>query len=502
MKEIIFFLKWTGIAFIILISFLFAPLTSHLALAGLVSFQKEYAYQASEYDSKVSCRALAFEQVKRLLLEELGTYLESETEVKNFQLTKDQIVILTAGIVRAEIIDEKWDGKTYYLKAKITADPKDVANSVDKLRQDRQKTKELEETRKKADEALMEIERLKKELQIAKAEKPNWEPYNQAVRRLSARDWFEKGFALAIAHRNQEAIEAYSMAIEGNPKYDGAYSSRANAYRALKNYQRAISDYTLAIGFDPQNATYYSSRADVYEAVGNYQQAKSDLTKAIQLEPNDPWHYFNRGEMNFRLNNHRQAIDDFRRIIRLDIKPAAVFDFGHNIFPNFATISIKDNHQKIINDYTKAIMLNPKDETAHIIRGLAYRGIADSEERDIQDFSAAILLNPKDSLAYMLRGATKPLKAMYQDAWKEYLSRTEGRTYSRENNADIYFQRAIQDYTKVIRLNPKYGQAYYERGSIYLRLGNQEQAINDYVIAARLRSYDAQNYLRSKGISW
>ena len=56
----------------------------NLAIAGLVTFQKEYTYQASEYDSKVSCRALALEQVKRLLLEELGTYLESETEVKNF----------------------------------------------------------------------------------------------------------------------------------------------------------------------------------------------------------------------------------------------------------------------------------------------------------------------------------------------------------------------------------------------------------------------------------
>src|SRR5271157_2183273 len=90
----------------------------NLTFAEVVTFEEKYTYQASEYDSKVSCRALALEQVKRLLLEKLGTYLESETEVKNFQLTKDQIIVLTAGIVMAEIIDEKWDGKTYSLKAK------------------------------------------------------------------------------------------------------------------------------------------------------------------------------------------------------------------------------------------------------------------------------------------------------------------------------------------------------------------------------------------------
>ena len=170
---------------------------SSLVSAETKTFVKEYSYQASEADSKLSSRVIALEQVKRLLLEELGTYLESETEVKNFQLTKDQIVTLTAGIVSAEIIDEKWDGKTYSLKAKITADPKDVASSIDKLRQDRQKTKELEETRKKADEALREVERLKKELEIAKAEKPNLDQYNEAVNRLSAIDWLWKGICIA-----------------------------------------------------------------------------------------------------------------------------------------------------------------------------------------------------------------------------------------------------------------------------------------------------------------
>ena len=88
------------------------------AFAETVTFTKEYTYQASEFDSKASSRILALEQVKRLILEELGTYLISETEVKNMQLTKDQITVLTAGLVQATVLDEKWDGKTYYLKAK------------------------------------------------------------------------------------------------------------------------------------------------------------------------------------------------------------------------------------------------------------------------------------------------------------------------------------------------------------------------------------------------
>ncbi len=39
------------------------------------TFEKEYTYRASDVDSKVTSRLIALEQVKRMLLEELGTYL-------------------------------------------------------------------------------------------------------------------------------------------------------------------------------------------------------------------------------------------------------------------------------------------------------------------------------------------------------------------------------------------------------------------------------------------
>ncbi len=118
------------------------------AIAGKKTFIREYTYQANEYDSKVSCRTLALEQVTRQLREELGTYLESYTEVENFQLLKDKIKTLTAGIVRAEVIDEKFDGKKYWLQAKMEADPDEVLKAVDSLRKDREESKKVEGYRK------------------------------------------------------------------------------------------------------------------------------------------------------------------------------------------------------------------------------------------------------------------------------------------------------------------------------------------------------------------
>jgi len=65
---------------------LFFFLASNVS-AKTVTFEKEYTYQASEIDSKVSSRAIALEQVKRLLLEEVGVYLISETDLPPFSRT-------------------------------------------------------------------------------------------------------------------------------------------------------------------------------------------------------------------------------------------------------------------------------------------------------------------------------------------------------------------------------------------------------------------------------
>lgn len=159
-------------------------LFSSYAFAELKSFEKEYAYQASEFDSKNTSRTIALEQVKRLLLEELGSYLESSTEVKDFQLTKDKIVALTAGVVHAHVIDEKWDGKNYWLKAVIKADPDNVARSLDMLRKDQKKSDDLEEIRRKSDQSLKEIERLQREVTSLKNDMKAKETYNKNVATL------------------------------------------------------------------------------------------------------------------------------------------------------------------------------------------------------------------------------------------------------------------------------------------------------------------------------
>lgn len=102
------------------------------------TFIREYYYQAGENDSKISSRNKALTEVKRLLLEEIGVYMESYINYSveqsgndvNNQFIKKEIEQISAGITETAILDENWTGAEYYIKAQITVDPDDVLRKL------------------------------------------------------------------------------------------------------------------------------------------------------------------------------------------------------------------------------------------------------------------------------------------------------------------------------------------------------------------------------------
>ena len=60
------------------------------------------------------------------------------------------------------------------------------------------------------------------------------------------------------------------------------------------------------------------------------------------------------------------------------------------------------NNKSAIKDYDEAIVLNPKNSSAYVMRG-----ISKSDMDDFSDFNHAISINPKDSSAYSMRACVK-----------------------------------------------------------------------------------------------
>lgn len=251
--------------------------------ASVVSFEEKYIYDASEADSKITCRAISLLQVKRLLLEKLGTYLEAKTEIVNNQLTKDEIITLSAGIVKTEILQEKWNGKTYSLTARIEADPDGVAQALEALKQDNNgenKIKKLatinEKSIDKINELKRELARVQENLILINRD------FSKSSKLIHSWESFETGLVLLNRGKYQKAISAFDAAIEHNPKYMHFFQ-RGIAYMKLRQYQNAIKDFSSSIGLAPRAKNAYFQRGMAYRRIGKKSKGLQDIKKAAKL---------------------------------------------------------------------------------------------------------------------------------------------------------------------------------------------------------------------------
>lgn len=111
-------------------------LLSQTLLAGENTYVREYSYTASELDSKVSARQHALDQVKSLLLEEIATYVyssSSSTQSLGADYQKQfvqNVKNISAGFLGASIREEKWDGRVFWLRAELRADPSKIMDEL------------------------------------------------------------------------------------------------------------------------------------------------------------------------------------------------------------------------------------------------------------------------------------------------------------------------------------------------------------------------------------
>jgi TPR repeat protein len=76
--------------------------------AATQTIKATHTYVMGDRDNKEDARALCYMTAKRKVLEEAGVLIESASEVKNFDLTKDQIDSYSAAILSVKVLKEEF----------------------------------------------------------------------------------------------------------------------------------------------------------------------------------------------------------------------------------------------------------------------------------------------------------------------------------------------------------------------------------------------------------
>ena len=142
-------------------------------------------------------------------------------------------------------------------------------------------------------------------------------------------------------------------------------------------------------------------------------------------------------------------------------KPWKIKNYMDYIGAGVSKLLERDEAADAVQNFNKAIKLNPDRFDAWIFRGLAKRSLGMYEEA-IKDFDEGINLNEKVPLSWSIRGLAKSLLERYEDA--------------------------ISDYDEAIKLGSHDGIVFFRRGIAKMKLGLYKAARSD-METARVRFF-------------
>jgi hypothetical protein len=117
--------------------------------AAIQTITVTHTYVLDYNDSRNDARLLCFLEAKRKVLELAETLIQSSSEVKNFELTKDQITSYSAAILSVETIHESFDytneQNTLTLTVKAAVDTEETRKQLVAIASDRSLQQQIDE---------------------------------------------------------------------------------------------------------------------------------------------------------------------------------------------------------------------------------------------------------------------------------------------------------------------------------------------------------------------
>lgn len=96
------------------------------------------------------------------------------------------------------------------------------------------------------------------------------------------------------------------------------HKQEGNAHMTNKQYDEAIDAYTRAIERDPSNPVYFSNRAAAHSSKTDHLSAVADAKQAIELDPKFVRGYSRLGHAHYCIGDYSGAIEAYRRGLELE----------------------------------------------------------------------------------------------------------------------------------------------------------------------------------------
>ena len=328
-----------------------------------------------------------------------------------------------------------------------------------------------------------------------------------------------RGASKFFLERSEEALEDFNAALELDPNSVAGLAYRGQYYAADGRFVEALADLEAALEVDPESDHALRIRLKVYLQLDRETEAEADANALLKLIPDDTDTLLNRAWTRLYLGRLDEALEDNDRLLKLEPDdPEALVQRAH--FMNAAekfedVVTLVDEtlkrhyeggrrpvHLKCwallsLGQYDQAIKLFEESfekEPFSIIRygmAVALGRLGRFEECREKIREAIDIAGKKEEydVRYYLETV---LESLTPETSKELCIINFDREYllwrtSMEAMEAEQYEKAIELYDDILRLNPLVLQAYNNKALIQRKLGNYDEALRLIEISLRMQ---------------
>lgn len=132
-----------------------------------------------------------------------------------------------------------------------------------------------------------------------------------------AKNHFHNGMSEFVANNFGESIEHLTRAVEADPEFHLARTSRGAAYLKTGQLGKAIDDFSQVLDHDRTNARAFHLRGLAHEKMGDDKAALDDISAAIKIDPEYGAAYYSRATLLSKMGETDRAAEDIEMVTHL-----------------------------------------------------------------------------------------------------------------------------------------------------------------------------------------
>lgn len=138
--------------------------------------------------------------------------------------------------------------------------------------------------------------------------------------------WKVMGGYFALVEQYEASEKATSQAIALAPFVPGLFGARANVRVLLSKLDQALADIEMALKLAPNYAQYHLTKALVLDQLGRLVEAEASCSVAVDSAPSVALFFQFRGRIRTKLKKYDAAIEDYTKAIALEPKQAVNYE--------------------------------------------------------------------------------------------------------------------------------------------------------------------------------